>query len=210
MSTTEDRRHELRRTLIDGAERAIASGGLAAVKARELAREAGCAVGAIYNAFPDLDALVFAVNVRTLALFERFVADAVSPPAGEADHSAVARLVRLAAAYLDFAAANHQRWRALFDHRATSTDDEAIPDWYVAEQARMFLLVEGPLAELRPDMDADSLKLFARTLFSGVHGVVSLGLDAKLMALPIDVLHRQVEMLVRAVADGLRPLRPKP
>jgi AcrR family transcriptional regulator len=204
MLTTEKRRQELRAVLIDAAERAISTGGLAAIKARELAKEARCAVGAIYNVFPDLDALIFAVNARTLALFEHFVARVESsPPAEGDDNPAVARLVRLASAYLDFAAANHARWRALFDHRIVGPEGETIPDWYIAEQARMFSLVEKPLAALRPDMDDESLRLFARTLFSAVHGVVGLGLDAKLLALPPAVLHRQVEMLVRSVAAGL-------
>jgi AcrR family transcriptional regulator len=207
----EDRRRELKAALIAAADRAISGHGLAGIKARELAKEANCAVGAIYNVFPDLDALIFEVNARTLALFEQFVAKVeVSPPRAKAAGSeAVGKLVRLATAYLDFAAANHARGRALFDHRVEKPDGEAIPDWYVAEQARMFGLVEGPLRELRPDMGDEAVRLFARTMFSGVHGVVNLGLDAKLLALPPDVLRGQVELLVRALADGLLAERPE-
>ena len=209
MASTEERRQELKSVLIDAAERTITAAGLGAIKARELAKEAGCAVGAIYNVFPDLDALIFAVNARTLLLFEQFLANVESsPPADAHGNPAVARLIRLASAYLDFAAANHARWRALFDHRVARPGGESIPDWYIAEQTRMFGLVEGPLAELRPDIDAESLRLFARTLFSGVHGVVGLGLDAKLLALPPEVLREQVAMLVRTVAAGLLAERP--
>jgi len=205
----EERRRDLKVALIDAAERAIERNGLAGIKARDLAKEAGCAVGAIYNVFPDLDALIFEVNGRTLARFERFVAEIEAlPPADAGGNSAVARLTRLAGAYLDFAANNHGRWRALFDHRVEKPEGEAIPDWYVAEQARLFGLVEGPLGALRPDLRDDALRLFARTLFSGVHGVVILGLDAKLLALPRDVLRDQVEMLVRSVAAGLLAERP--
>lgn len=210
MTAAEDRRRELKTALIASAERAIASNGLAGIKARNLAREAKCAVGAIYNVFPDLDALIFEVNARTLVLFERFVAgiEASPAPATAGGNPAIAKLVRLATAYLDFAAGNHARWRALFDHRVEKPDGETIPDWYIAEQARMFGLVEGPLRELRPDMGEEAVRLFARTMFSGVHGVVNLGLDAKLLALPPEVLRRQVEMLVRALADGLLAERP--
>ena len=42
-----DRNTALREQLIDAAERTIAEKGLAAVKARDLAREVGCAVGPI-------------------------------------------------------------------------------------------------------------------------------------------------------------------
>ena len=210
MVSVEERRRKLKAVLIDVAERAITKGGLDGIKARDLAKEAKCAVGAIYNVFPDLDALIYEVNGRTLALFERFVAKVeAGPPADTGGNPAVAKLVRLAGAYLDFAATNHTRWRALFDHRVDRSPEETVPDWYVAEQARLFGLVEGPLSELSPDLKDDALRLFARTLFSGVHGVVILGLDAKLLALPPEVLRGQVEMLVRSVAAGLVVDRPR-
>ena len=41
------------------------------MKARPLAEAAGCALGAIYTVFPDLDALILAVSARTLARLER-------------------------------------------------------------------------------------------------------------------------------------------
>ncbi len=210
MASVEERRRELKAVLTDAAERAITRSGLAGIRARDLAKEAKCAVGAIYNVFPDLDALIYEVNGRTLALFEQFVAEVEALPAAGTDgNPAVARLLRLAGAYLDFAATNHARWSALFDHRADRSPDESVPDWYVAEQARLFGLVEGPLSELSPGLKDDALRLFARTLFSGVHGVVSLGLDAKLLALPLEVLREQVEMLVRSVAAGLVTERPR-
>src|SRR5215470_13530693 len=65
-----ERREQLKAALIDAAEAIIAKDGLAALRARDLAAAAGCALGAIYNAFEDLDAIVFAVNMRTLALID--------------------------------------------------------------------------------------------------------------------------------------------
>jgi AcrR family transcriptional regulator len=46
---TATRRHSLKEALAAAAERTIATGGLRGLKARDLAAEAGCAVGAIYN-----------------------------------------------------------------------------------------------------------------------------------------------------------------
>src|SRR6516164_10889056 len=60
----------LREQLIDAAERTIASKGLAALRARDLARETGCAVGTIYNVFEHLDELVLCVGSRTLAMLD--------------------------------------------------------------------------------------------------------------------------------------------
>ena len=54
---TEKRRTELREKLIDIAERDIRDNGLSSLRARALAEEAGCAVGAIYNVFDDMTGL---------------------------------------------------------------------------------------------------------------------------------------------------------
>src|ERR1700730_18090468 len=68
---TLNRRESLKESLIAAAERTIVSQGLRSLRARTLADEVGCALGAIYNVFADLDDLVLAVNSRTLAALER-------------------------------------------------------------------------------------------------------------------------------------------
>jgi AcrR family transcriptional regulator len=198
---TAERRQELKGALIDAAEHAIGAGGLEALRARDLAAAVGCAVGAIYNVFPNLDALVFEVNARTLRAFEAFLAKAPSTPTRPGESSAVAELVHLALVYLEFAVEHRPRWRALFEHRLAEASE--VPAWYLGEQERLFALVEGPLGQLRPDLDGHRLMLFARTLFSGVHGIVSLGLDAKLVAVPAAVLQEEVRRFVRVVGAGL-------
>jgi len=198
---TAERRQELKGALIEAAERVISAHGLEGLRARDLATTVGCAVGAIYNVFPNLDALVLEVNARTLHSFERFLADAPRTPPRTGENSAVAELVHLALIYLEFAVEHGPRWRALFEHHMI--DSIAVPGWYVDEQARLFSLVEAPLAELRPDLNRQGLILFARTLFSGVHGIVSLGLDAKLLALPPAALQEEVRKFVRVVGQGL-------
>src|ERR1700738_2521543 len=70
-SKAAERRDRLRDALIDAAERTIETHGLRALRARDLAAEVGCAVGAIYNAVVDLDELIYAVNARTLAALEK-------------------------------------------------------------------------------------------------------------------------------------------
>ena len=63
---TVSRHEKLQNALIEAAERAIATQGLGALRARALAEEVGCAVGAIYTIFPDLDGIILAANSRTL------------------------------------------------------------------------------------------------------------------------------------------------
>ena len=84
ISPTAARREELREALLAAVDRTVLAEGYQALRARDLAREVGCAVGAIYNAFPDLDALIFAAKGRTLDLLDRELARAVAavPAAG--------------------------------------------------------------------------------------------------------------------------------
>src|SRR5262249_37217808 len=146
------------------------------------AEDVGCAVGAIYNVFPNLDALIFEVNARTLRSFEAFLAKTPAAAAAAGEDPSAAELVHLALTYLDFAVANRLRWQALFEHRMAAGN--TMPEWYLSEQTRLFTLVETPLGRLRPELAGEALVLFARTMFSGVHGIVSLGLDRKLVELP--------------------------
>ena len=197
IETAAGRRHrQLREALLAAAERAIADAGLSGLKAREVAREAGCALGAVYTAFADLDALVLAVNARTLDALDAHLRAASHPEAEPLE-----RVVALAEAYLDYASRHRPRWSALFEHRMA-------PGWeapasYAAKQAELFRHVEGPLAALRPGLDGAELGSLARSLFSAVHGVVSLGLDEKLAPMPVETLRRQLRLLAGAMARGL-------
>ncbi|RZS51168.1 TetR family transcriptional regulator [Variibacter gotjawalensis] len=199
---TATRRQTLRETLLDAAEKAVAGSGLPALKARDLAREAGCALGAIYNVFSDLDQIALAVNARTLGDLEAFLVERAQPGGEQptAD-TAIAGMVRLASAYLDFAVANTQRWRAVFDHRMAG--GKPVPDWYLAEQMRLFGFVEMPLAVLLPNESAHDRAALARSLVSAVHGMVALGLEEKLQALPVDQLRRQIALVVTTIGKGL-------
>jgi len=200
--TTAGRRDRLRDALIAAAEDTIAKGGLPELRARDLAEKAGCAVGAIYNAVEDLDQLVLMVNVRTLAALE----DALTVvPAGADDVSdtkdaAVAQLVRLAHAYLAFALANGPRWRAMFDHRMPGRE---VPEWYRNEQHRLFRHVEEPLSVLQPRASPKRRALLARSLFSAVHGLIRLGLEEKLQAIPLTALREQLTFFVNAIGHGM-------
>lgn len=199
-----NRKRDLKTALIAAAERTVAAHGLAGLKARDLAAEAGCAVGAIYNVVDDLDDLALAVHARTLAALEK----ALNAAAGaEPDRTlagperAVERLIHMAHAYLDFAAANTVRWRALFEHRRPV--GKQMPEWYLGVQTRLFGYIEQPLRDLRPGMPPEQLALLARSLFSAVHGIITLGLDEKLGAVPLDTLRTQTALVVSAIAMGL-------
>jgi AcrR family transcriptional regulator len=197
MSKALERRAKLRESLILAAERSISSGGLAGLKTRELAREIGCANGAVYNLVDDMDELVLLVGSRTLRRLDAALTEAESagPP------SPTETLVRIAVAYCDFAAENLELWRALFEHRMTP--GKPIPEWAVREQMDLFRHIFAPLAALLPSRSAAELGVTARSLFSAVHGMVLLGLEQKLIAVPVAALRAEIAVVVRAVVKGL-------
>ena len=194
-SSTEARHQLLQARLVALAEAAIESGGLASLRARTLADAAGCSVGAIYGVFPDLDALILAVGGRTLTAMEAAMRQA-GHGRNPADH-----LVRLALAYLDYAATHRARWRALFEHRMAG--GQSVPAWYAAQQSASFMHIEAPLGALQPDLPAGERTLLARSVFAAVHGMVDLGLDEKVASMPLQVLRAQVRTIVLAVSEGL-------
>jgi len=194
------RRRKLRDALIEAAERTIEREGLRGMKARDLALRVGCAVGAIYNVFTDLDDLIFAVNALTLEQLEKTLT--VARHEGEDPQvDATKALVHLGLAYTDYAAAHTRRWRALFDHRLPEGRD--IPTWYRANLHRLFDYIEEPLRKLAPTLADQQRVLLARSLFSAVHGIVLIGLEEKLQSIPLSLLRQQVTAMIEAFARGL-------
>jgi AcrR family transcriptional regulator len=196
---TATRREQLKEALIGAAARTIAEQGLSGLKARALADEAGCAVGAIYNVVADLDELVLLANARTLAALEKALSAATT--SGRGPDWAIEQLVKLALAYLEFAAAHRKQWQALFEHRLAT--GKGAPGWYQRDLERLFGYVEGPVAELQPDATKARRALLARSLFSAAHGLVALGLEEKLQFIPLPSLREQVTTIVTALGYGL-------
>jgi hypothetical protein len=89
----------------------------------------------------------------------------------------------------------------MFDHQPPA--GRAVPDWYLADQMRLFSYVEDPLKALQPGATPARRALIARSLVSAVHGIVALGLEEKLQLIPLPVLREQVALLVEAIGRGL-------
>ena len=95
MSKTLERREKLRCELILAAERSIGAKGMAGLKTRELARDIGCANGAVYNLVEDMDELILLVGSRTLERLDASLTEAES----DGPASAGETLARIAVAY---------------------------------------------------------------------------------------------------------------
>ena len=78
-----------------------------------------------------------------------------------------------------------------------------VPEWAISEQMDLFRHIYRPLAELFPARMPAELGVTARSLFSAVHGMVLLGLEQKLIAVPVEALRKEIASIVRAMVDGL-------
>lgn len=195
-SRTDERRTALKSRLIDAAERCIVAEGHHSIRARDLAAEAGCAVGAIYNIYADLSELVMEVNGRTFHRLGAQVSRAVES-SGKSDP--VEQLVVMGRAYLEFASSNTNAWRTLFDLEMSAESE--VPEWYLAEMQMLFDLITAPLLRLNPDADHAEIGLITRALFSSVHGIVLLGHEKRISGVPVEEMARMIEIIVRKIAN---------
>ncbi|MEO1537177.1 MAG: TetR/AcrR family transcriptional regulator [Pseudomonadota bacterium] len=193
---TQRRRAELRERLVDIAESQVRAEGSASLRARALAEDAGCAVGAIYNVFTDMPGLQLAVNGRTFARLGLRVTEAV---AQHADAPPVERLILMAKAYLAFASDDPNLWRALFEVEMTAESD--VPEWYLKDLNALFAIIAAPLAEIDPHTSPDEIDLRTRALFSSVHGIILLGLERRISGVPMSRMEAMIEYVLRSFAD---------
>ena len=203
------RREALHEAVLAAAEARVAASGLADLGVREIAHDAGCSLGMVYKLFASHDALVLAVNARTLAALGTAGAAGLrgmDDPAGPGrTGDAGAALRAMADAYLGYATENTPRWDALFAHRMAG--GTALPDWYAALRDRMFAELAASIGAVAPEAAAVPGD-FVRTLFSAVHGVVALGLQQKVAAVSPDELRAGLRELVTVIARGLAPVPP--
>ncbi len=191
-------RTKMRDSMVMIASRIVNEEGLAAVQARRISQEAGCAVGTLYNVFGGLDYLIIEANAATLATLGEALAKA-DAASGNPAAPLAQRLLALANAYLRFANDNSKAWRAVFEHHMTPGTE--VPAWYRERQGGLFALIESLLKDVVADPAARGSA--ARALFSAVHGIVAISLDQKLGDFDLAEAERQVQFVVKSVANGL-------
>jgi AcrR family transcriptional regulator len=193
---SKQRKLVLRDKLVAVAEARIEQAGLSSLRARDLATDAGCSLGAIYNVYEDLNAVVMAVNGRTFRKLGTVVASSVADAASIPPNQ---RLIIMSNAYLHFAAEHKNLWRALFDLQMSS--DGVVPDWYLSALRDLFQHIAEPLAEIFPDKNAADLDLMTRALFSSVHGIVLLGLEKRISGVPIENVEQMISQVLGQVGN---------
>jgi AcrR family transcriptional regulator len=193
--SSRDRKKTKRRlVIVEIARTIISTKGLRSLKVRDVAEAAGCSVGSVYNEFGDFDGVILTVNRETVrALTLRLAAVPAEDP--------VRQLYGLAATYLEFFAEHANLLRSLFEHRME--DDRPYPDDILQMVMDAFALMHPPLVRVLPNADDVKIALLSRTLFSAVHGIISLGLEERMVAVPPQMLHQQVEQFLDAHLAGL-------
>ena len=189
------KREDLRRRLIEAAHERIRTRGIAGLRARDIAADAGCALGGLYTVFHDLDDLILHANSRTLAALGQALGEAVGT-----ESEPGRKLKILAQTYLRFARENRNHWAALFKHRLAP--DETVPDWHLAQQTVLFQYLVEPLAQIRPDLDRDTVTARARTYFAALHGIVVLNMEERFIALPRGQLEQEIDRFVDVLIEG--------
>ncbi len=193
----EAKRVDLKRRLMEAADRQIGEHGVAALRARDITAAAGCALGGLYTAFEDLDDLILHVNSRTIADLGATLGEAAGRRGDPGD-----KLRALAQAYLGFARDHPNHWKALFDHRMPPGTE--VPQWHLDEHVDLIAQVAGPVAVLRPDLNDDAIAVRARTFFAVVHGLVSITVEARFIGLPDGQLEREIDRVVDALVAAER------
>jgi len=188
------KRDALRAKLIDAAENRMKANGLTGLRARDITKDAGCALGGLYNAFGDLDELVLHVNARTLDSLSEAIATARDGLAPKDS------LLAIALAYARFARENRTLWDALYDHKMPEGTEA--PDWFRTHQRGVMAHVVGDLAALELNLPEETLHLRARTYFSAIHGIVAISLQGRFVGLPSDQLEAEIERIVGYILAG--------
>lgn len=190
-----DRKKSRRRQqVVEIARSIIATKGLKSLKVRDVADAAGCSVGSVYNEFGDFDGVILTVNRETV---KELTVRLGQVPAEDP----VRQLYGLAATYLEFFAEHANLLRSLFEHRME--DDRPYPDDILQMVMDAFALMHPPLVRLLPNADDVQIALLSRTLFSAVHGIISLGLEERMVAVPPQMLRQQVDQFLDAHLAGL-------
>src|SRR6202012_4842934 len=193
-SLRELKKGKRRALMLQIAREIISAKGLRELKVRDVAEAADCSIGSVYNEFGDFDGLILTVNRETVqALTARVAAVPGEDP--------LRQLHGLAQAYLAFASEHTNLLRSLFEHRMEN--DRPFPEDILIMVMQAFALMHAPMARLLPDRDQKQVALLARLMFSAVHGIISLGLEERMIAVPPENLRQQLAQFIDTHLSGL-------
>ena len=186
---------ELRKLIIDAAQRIVENGGVAQLSAREIAREIGYAPGTLYNMYQNLDEILLRVQVRMLERLDETLASDMDGSTG-AD-----AITCFATSYVAFAHRHPRLWGLLVEHNLLT--GVAPPSWYLEWIDGLHVRLEAPLASLLRTSDAKTIAQTARSLWTAIHGMTVISTSAKHGMQDVGLATLQVLDIVETVLGGL-------
>lgn len=166
-------REELQGLIVQTTLALVRDHGAEKVTARQIAKSIGYTPGTLYSVFINLQDIF--LHVTEIGLKDLFkLCDA----AVENESDPYAAINGLGNAYLKFATEQTHQFDLMFARSASSA--ESAPDSIKNRIGSMFELIEIQLTQLNPDAKPSHIKLGARALWSGVHGLAMLRLSDQL------------------------------
>ena len=151
----------MREMILREGHRQLAQVGFAHFSAREVAKRIGYSIGTLYNVFGSYDALILAINGRTLDLWREALAAVLASTQGDRLHAAIR-------AYFEFATHNRHTWTALYDFRLPEGDP--LPEFYAQKISAITQIVVDEVAAALPPARLEQAPALARSLLASVHG----------------------------------------
>lgn len=182
-------REELQGLIVEATLVLVCEHGADKVTARQIAKSIGYTPGTLYSVFINLqDIFLHVTDIGLKELF--FLCDA----AIEDEKDPYSAINQLANAYLKFATEHTHQFDLMFARSAPPA--ESTPAVIRNRIGSMFELIETQLTKLNPEATPSNIKLGARALWSGVHGLAMLRLSDQLYLEPAGNDKDVVETLV--------------
>lgn len=188
-------RDEIKQMALEVAENLVAENGSTFLTARRIASGIGYTVGSLYLVFTNLDDLTLQVNARTL---DRLSLRLDKTALKNDDPNRC--IVELGRSYIRFAADHPKLWTMIFETR--TGDESEIPGWYQERILSLFKGVERQFEKMRPNLKEESIRMAARALWSGVHGICILAQTGKLDVVGIENVERASNLLCENFIAG--------
>ena len=193
---SDHKRDELREMALTAAEEIVAEEGELGLTTRKVAARIGYSVGTLYVIFQNLDDLKLAVNARHLAGLGRQLGEVRSAVKEPAD-----RLRKMAHIYLDFALAEPNLWRLMFEHQLPGAEE--MPDSITRQTDTLLVLLLDSFAEMLPDAGSERVHAVASAYWSALHGVTHLVVTNKLQLAHVESAHEVLDCQLDMLFSGL-------
>ncbi len=198
----------LRSALLDAAASVISEIGPQGLTIREVASRAGVSHAAPYRHFSGKDEILLAAVEQGFALLEQTMADCKAA----ADSDPISQFAASGIAYVDFALQHSAYYRVMFSGNLLSAGGELSLE-HTSRETLLEMVRNIEQCQALGIVRQGDAQVFALTIWSTIHGFVSLANDGRLEHLLYDEASAQVlrDAVLSAIFQGLgQPLDPPP